>query len=54
LQWLGAEALEAGQQVRQVEREIERRVEHDPLLLPLAAVIGKVSPTSAARRYGRA
>jgi transposase len=43
LQWLGAEALEAGQQVRQVEREIERRVEHDPLLLPLAAVIGKVS-----------
>ena len=43
LQWLGAEVLEAGQQVRQVEREIERRVEHDPLLLPLAAVIGKVS-----------
>ena len=43
LQWLGAEVLEAGQQVRQVEREIERRVEQDPLLLPLAAVIGKVS-----------
>jgi transposase len=43
LQWLGAEALEAGKQVRQVEREIERRVEHDPVLLVLAAAIGKVS-----------
>jgi len=43
LQWLGTEALAASKEVRQVEREIACRVAHDPLLLVMAALIGKVS-----------
>lgn len=43
LQWLGADILEAHKQVRQVEREIERQVEHSPVLVRMAKVVGKVS-----------
>lgn len=43
LQWLGNEALEAHQDVRQAEKEIERLVSEDTVLLRMASVVGKVS-----------
>jgi transposase len=43
LRWLAADLLEARKQVHQIEREIERHVDHTPALTGMAAVIGKVS-----------
>jgi transposase len=43
LQWLGADILESRKQVRRLEKEIARRVDHKPGLARMGALIGKVS-----------
>jgi len=43
LRWLGSDVMEARKQVQRIEREIACHVEHNPALMPMAAVIGKVS-----------
>ena len=43
LQWLAADITEARKRLREIEREVKRRVEHTPALSRMAGVIGKVS-----------